>query len=460
MQRAFDIASLNVTVIGAARSGLSAARLLHRKGVSVFLTELSPATKYEEAARLLREDGIAHEFGSHSARVFAADLIVVSPGVPGDAPVIVEAERRGIPVISEIEVGAMFLDGPIIAVTGTNGKTTTTTLSGEICRAAGRNTLVAGNIGKAFTDALMDHEGPIDLAVLEISSFQLDTCVTFHPTTAAITTITPDHLNRYHGDFQEYVASKQRIFMNQTAQDHLIFNFDDPVVAGAVKSAASDLYPVSSMQRLSKGGWRENGSLMIDAGYGRELLVRVDDLQVHGRHNHMNVLMAGLAARLEGIGIDVIRQACMGFKGVEHRLEFICEVDGVRWINDSKATNVDSVVIALQSYRQPVVLIAGGRDKGAAYDPLFELIKDRVRAMVLIGEAAEKMEREFAPLTRVTRARDMMEAVNIARMAAQPGDIVMLSPACASFDMFDSFEHRGRVFKDCVHTFCREPMVA
>ncbi len=460
MQRAFDIASLNVTVIGAARSGLAAARLLHHKGVSVFLTELSPASKYAEAARLLQQDGVPHEFGQHSARVFAADLMVVSPGVPSDAPIIVEAERRGLPVISEIEVGAMFLDGPIIAVTGTNGKTTTTTLSGEICRAAGRETLVAGNIGKAFTDALFEHEGGIDIAVLEISSFQLDTCVTFHPTTAVITTITPDHLNRYHGDFQEYAASKQRIFMNQNAQDHLIYNCDDPVVSNAIKTASADLFPVSSMQRLNRGGWRENGSLVIDAGYGKELLARVDDLQVYGRHNYMNVLMAGLAARLEGIGIDVIRHAVMEFKGVEHRLEFVCEVDGVRWINDSKATNVDSVVIALQSYRQPVVLIAGGRGKGASYEPLFEHVKEKVRAMVLIGEAAEEMEREFAPLTRVTRARDMLEAVNIARMAAQPGDIAMLSPACASFDMFNNFEQRGVVFKECVHTFCREPLVA
>ncbi|MDX9757533.1 MAG: UDP-N-acetylmuramoyl-L-alanine--D-glutamate ligase [Bacteroidota bacterium] len=460
MQRAFDIASMNVTVIGAARSGLAAARLLHQKGGRVFLTEFSPAEAFAESARILREEGIPHEFGGHSARVFAADMVVVSPGVPSDAPVVVEAERRGLPVISEIEVGTMFLDGPIIAVTGTNGKTTTTTLCGEICDAAGRNTLVAGNIGRAFTDALRAHAGAIDIAVLEVSSFQLDTCLTFHPSTAVITTITPDHLNRYHGDFQEYVASKQRIFMNQCAQDHLIYNHDDPVVSGAIKTAAAELFPVSAILRLGRGGWRENGSLMIDAGFGKELLARVDDLQVYGRHNYMNVLMAGLAARLEGIGIEVIRQACMEFRGVEHRLEFVCEVDGVRWINDSKATNVDSVVIALQSYRQPVVLIAGGRDKGASYEPLFDLIRERVRAMVLIGEAAEKMEREFAPHTRVTRARDMSEAVNIARMAAQPGDVAMLSPACASFDMFENFEQRGQIFKECVHTFCREPLVA
>ncbi len=460
MQRAFDIASLNVTVIGAARSGLAAARLLHRKGVSVFLTELSPAEKYPEASKLLADEAVPHEFGGHSDRVFSADIIVVSPGVPSDAPIILEAERRGMPVISEIEVGAMFVDGPIIAVTGTNGKTTTTALTGEICAASGRRTLLAGNIGFAFTDALLERNEPIDISVLEISSFQLDTCVSFHPTTAVLTTITPDHLNRYHGSFEEYVASKQRIFMNQNSSDHLIYSADNPVVETAVKQASSQLFPVSVMQRLKRGGWRENGHLVLDAGYGPDVLARVDDLQIRGAHNHMNVLMAALAARLEGIPMDVIRQSVISFRGVEHRLEFVIELDGVTWVNDSKATNVDSVVIALQSYKQPVVLIAGGRDKGTSYEPMLDLVREKVHTMVLIGEAGDRMEAAFARATRVTRARDMQEAVNIARAAARPGDVAMLSPGCASFDMYDNFEHRGRVFKECVRTFCREPMVA
>jgi UDP-N-acetylmuramoylalanine--D-glutamate ligase len=459
MQRAFDIASLNVTVIGAARSGLAAARLLKRKGVTVFLTELSPEQKYPEAARIMREEGIPFEFGEHGDHVFDSDLIVVSPGVPSDAPVLRMAERLGMPVISEIEVGAMFLDGPIIAITGTNGKTTVTTLTGDICLGARPRSLVAGNIGTAFTDAIFHHEGPIEMAVLEISSFQLDTCVTFHPTTSVITTITPDHLHRYHGSFQEYVSSKERVFMNQGPYDHLVYNYDDPVVTSAIRTARAELFPVSSLQRLQLGGWCENGSLVMDAGHGREVVALVKDLQVHGRHNHMNVLMSALAARLEGIAIDVIQRAVTAFKGVEHRLEFVCDLDGIKWINDSKATNVDSVVIALNSYKNPVVLIAGGRDKGTSYSPLVDIVKDRVRAMVLIGEAAERMEAVFAPVTRVTRARDMREAVNIARMAAQPGDIAMLSPACASFDMYENFEQRGHDFKECVHTFCPEPMV-
>jgi UDP-N-acetylmuramoylalanine--D-glutamate ligase len=460
MQRAFDIASLNVTVIGAARSGLAAARLLHRKGVSVFLTELSSAEHYPEAAQALTNERIPHEFGTHSDRVYAADIIVVSPGVPSDAPVLMEAARRGMPVISEIEVGAMFIDGPMIAVTGTNGKTTTTTLAGEICSAAGRQTLLAGNIGLAFTDALLQQKQPVDITVLEISSFQLDTCVSFHPTTAIITTITPDHLNRYHGSFAEYVASKQRIFMNQNASDHLIYSVDNPVVVTAVKTAPSQLHPVSTTRRLTRGGWRENGHLVVNIGFGNEIAAGIDDLQIQGAHNQMNVLMAALAARLEGISMDMIRPAILAFRGVEHRLEFVIEMDGVAWINDSKATNVDSVITALKSYKQPVVLIAGGRDKGTSFEPLLELVRERVHTMVLIGEAADRMEALFERVTRVTRARDMQEAVNIARAAARPGDLAMLSPGCASFDMYDDFEHRGRAFKECVRTFYREPMVA
>jgi len=316
---------------------------------------------------------------------------------------------------------------------------------------------VAGNIGKAFTDALYEHQGAIDIAVLEISSFQLDTCATFHPTTAVITTITPDHLNRYHGSFQEYVASKQRIFMNQNAQDNLIYVCDDPVVSAAIKTASAELFPVSSIQRLNKGGWRENGSLVIDAGFGRELLARVEDLQVYGRHNYMNVMMADFRR-----GSRVWHRCDPQCGHAIQRRRAIGSNSFAKWMACAGST-IRSDECRQRCDRPPelppaVVLIAGGRDKGASYDPLLELVREKVRAMVLIGEAAEQMERIFAPVTKVTRARDMLEAVNIARMAAQPGDVGLLSPACASFDMYDNFEHRGEVFKQCVHTFCREPL--
>jgi UDP-N-acetylmuramoylalanine--D-glutamate ligase len=455
MQHAFDISSLTVTVIGAARSGVAAALLLRARGVPVFLSEYGPAARCGDAAARLQADGIPSEFGGHSERVHEADLLVVSPGVPGDAPVLLEAERRGIPVISEVELGTMFLDVPIVALTGTNGKTTTTTLTGLIYEAGGMRPMVAGNIGRAFCAAIMEQGSETGAAVLEVSSFQLDTCVSFHPHIAAITTITPDHLYRYHGDFMEYVASKQRIFMNQGADDFLIYNYDDVVVDGAVKTARAQVMPVSSMQRLRRGGWLQEGQLVLDTGDGRESIAHVDELQVQGRHNYQNVLMASLAGRLGGVTMDAVREAVRAFRGVEHRLEFVCDIDGVSWINDSKATNVDSVVIALQSVRRPVILIAGGRDKGAPYDPLFDLVREKVRSMILIGEAADRLEHAFAGRTTIVRARDMQEAVNVARVAARPGDVALLSPACASFDMYESFEHRGRDFKECVRSLCK-----
>ena len=455
MQRVFDIESLKVTVVGAARSGLSAARLLKSRNGSVFLTELSPEEKYAEAASILRAEGIAHEFGGHSDRVFDADLIVVSPGVPSDSPILLKAEKRAMPIISEIELGTVFFQKPVVAITGTNGKTTTTTLTGEMFSAGRQNPMVAGNIGIAFTQAIREQGTDPEIAVLEISSFQLDTCVSFHPNTAAITTITPDHLYRYHGDFREYIASKQRIFMNQTQDDFLIYNHDDVIVENAVKIARSTLVPVSSLQRLSFGGWLQDGALCLNTGGGTEQIVHTDQLQIQGRHNYNNVLMSALAARLNGVSLEDIERAALAFRGVEHRLEMVCEANGVSWVNDSKATNVDSVVIALQSFRKPVVLIAGGRDKGTSYEPLFDLVRERVTHMILIGEAADRLEQEFADKTNVVRARDMQEAVNIARAAAHPGEIALLSPACASFDMYESYEHRGKVFKECIQTFCK-----
>jgi UDP-N-acetylmuramoylalanine--D-glutamate ligase len=454
MQRVFDIESLKVTVVGAARSGLSAARLLKSRNGNVFLTELSPEEKYSEAAAILRDEQIPHEFGGHSDRVFDADLIVVSPGVPSDSPILQKAEKRAMPIISEIELGTVFFQKPAVAITGTNGKTTTTTLTGEMMAAGGRSTMVAGNIGIAFTQAIREQGTDADIAVLEISSFQLDTCVSFRPGTAAITTITPDHLYRYHGDFREYIASKQRIFMNQTKDDFLIYNHDDVIVESAVKMARSTLVPVSSLQRLSFGGWLQDSGLWLNIGDGAEQIVHTEQLQIQGRHNYNNVLMSALAARLNGVALDDITRAALAFRGVEHRLELVCEMNGVSWVNDSKATNVDSVVIALQSFRKPVVLIAGGRDKGTSYEPLFDLVRERVKHMILLGEAADRLQKEFADKTTVVRARDMQEAVNIARAAANPGDIALLSPACASFDMYESYEHRGKVFKECIKAFC------
>jgi UDP-N-acetylmuramoylalanine--D-glutamate ligase len=439
----------NYSVIGAARSGIAAALFLKAKGVGVFLSEAGPEEKFTAAAKLLGAAGIDCEFGGHGSRVQEADVLVVSPGVPSDAPVVLTALHRGVEVISEIELGARSFTGRVVGITGTNGKTTTTALAGEIFRQAGRRTIVAGNIGAAFCDALLA-QPDAEVAVLEVSSFQLDHCSSFHPQVAMITTLTPDHLYRYNGSFEEYTASKQRVFMNQNSDDALIYNADGRDLAAAVLPARSRLLPVSTAGALSAGGWVEDGVLLIDCGEGREAIADAASLQIRGRHNHANILMAALAARSLGVPAADVAVAVAAFRGVEHRLEQIRKLDGVEWINDSKATNVDSVVIALESMTRPVVLIAGGRDKGSPYDPLFELIRAKVKNIILLGEAADRMEAAFTGLAGLHRVASMEDAVALGRDLAAPGDTVLLSPACASFDMFDSFEHRGEVFSAAV----------
>lgn len=446
----FDIATAQISVIGAARSGRAAVRLLRQKGAAVLLSDAGPAEKQAEVLEEMARLGAAVEFGGHSERVFDANLIVVSPGVPSDSPVLVEAATRGIPVISEIELGSIFCKAPIAGITGTNGKTTTTTLAGEIFRAAGLRTMVAGNIGHAFCDAVLETGGDADVAVLEVSSFQLDHCVSFRPEVAVLTTITPDHLNRYGGRFEDYVASKQRIFRMQYAEDALIFNADNEETVDAIAPAIARRFGTSVQRVLERGGWMEARTLYLNVGDGPERIASIDELHLRGRHNYMNILMAALTARLRGVPIATISDAVRAFEGVEHRLEFVRRLDDVTYINDSKATNVDSVVIALQSFHQQIVLIAGGRDKDSPYDPLFPLLADKVRAAVLIGEATERMAEAFQGYTEVHRASSMPDAVTEARRIAKPGEIVLLSPACASFDMFDNFEHRGLVFKRLV----------
>ncbi|MDH7516018.1 MAG: UDP-N-acetylmuramoyl-L-alanine--D-glutamate ligase [Bacteroidota bacterium] len=443
-----EIRRSRVSVIGAARSGVAAARLLKDLGTDVLVSEVNPEDSCPLAAEL-HALGIAAEFGGHSPRVFEANLLVVSPGVPSDAPVLQDAARHGIPVVSEIELAAMFCPAPIAAVTGTNGKTTTTALTGEIFRAAGWKAIVAGNIGYAFSEALLELRNP-QIAVLEVSSFQLDFTARFHPAVAVITNLTPDHLGRYQGDFRRYVESKQRVFRNQGPTDALVYNDDDPHTVLAVQPATATLYPTSVKRLLQRGGWMEGRTLVADIGEGRETIASIDELPLRGRHNYMNVLQAALTARMFGIPPAVVSEAVRSFRGVEHRLEFVRNLDGVQYVNDSKATNVDSVVIALESIQQPVILIAGGRDKGSPYDPLLPLIEEKVRAVVLIGEAAERMARAFAGKTEIHRTASLNEAVQCARNLAKPGDVVLLSPACASFDMFENFEHRGLAFKRCV----------
>ena len=447
-----DISQLRnkrISVIGAARSGLAVAKLLQSQGSLVFVSDTTGPENLKTEAQVLDELGIAHELGGHSDRVYDCSLIVVSPGVPSNAPVIVEARTRGLHVVSEVEVASWFCRSPIIAITGSNGKTTTTTLIGRILGDAKKKHAVAGNIGTAFSSVVLEL-APTDLAVLEISSFQLDHCESFRPRISAIMNITQNHMDRYDHSMELYAGSKARIFMNQRDDDALIYDADDEQTVRIVQSARCRRIPFSIRQRYTEGAFVENG-IMVTALEGKRTgVISVDDISIKGPHNLYNAMAAALVGQLTGIGTASIRATLKNFKGVEHRQEFVREVNGVRYFNDSKATSVEAVWYALQAYDQPIVLMLGGRDKGNDYSRILDLVQKHVRAIVAMGESAEKVETAFSGTTPVRRAHSIDEAVQLAQSLAQREDVVLLSPACASFDWFENYEQRGRVFKELV----------
>lgn len=438
----------NVSVIGAARSGVGAAALLRSKGANVFVSDVRPAGELGPYLDQLRQLGIPFEAGGHSERVYECSMMVLSPGVPSNAPVVLEAKRRKIEVVSELEVASWYCRGPIVAITGTNGKTTTTTLVGRILGDAKKKHVVAGNIGQAFSSVVLELD-QTTAAVLEVSSFQLDHCVTFHPAIAVILNITPDHMDRYNNSMELYAASKARIFMNQTSDDALIFDVDDEWTNRTVQKAPSRLFGFSVREK-GCAACVEDGMLVTTIDSRRTEIVPVGEISIKGIHNLYNAMAATLAGQLLGVSPASIRATLRNFKGVEHRLEEVRELDGVRYVNDSKATNVDSVWYALQAFREPIVLLLGGRDKGNDYTKLYDLVRERVRAIVAIGESAPKVEAAFGPIKPVVIAHSMEEAVKLARSLAHTGDVVLLSPACASFDWFKNYEHRGQVFKELV----------
>lgn len=428
------------------------AALLARNGAAVFVSDSAPAASLERTKRELEALGIPAEFGGNTARVFDADVVVVSPGVPSSAPPVLGAAARGLPVMSEVEVASWFCPAPVLAVTGTNGKTTTTALLGRIFADAKRPCAVGGNIGTAFSQ-IVDEVTAEGTAILEISSFQLDHIVSFRPRVSVILNITPDHLDRYDRSFEKYIASKSRIFENQRRGDTLIYNEDDPVTRTAVQGGVHPevtVLPFSRERELPEGAFLRNGTVMIAReGTGTEV-VKAEEISIPGAHNLLNAMAAALAAHVTEIPVASMRATLRNFPGVEHRLEFVRELDGIEYVNDSKATNVDSVWYALQSFRKPLVLLLGGRDKGNDYSRLRDLVREHVRALVAIGESAEKVRLAFQGIVPVTVCGSMEEAVRTARRLAERGDVVLLSPACASFDWFENFEHRGRVFKDLV----------
>lgn len=447
-----DVAKLRhtkISIIGAARSGVAAAKLLKSQHAKVFVSDKEPGENIP-GSESLESLGIQHELGRHSERVFECSLMVISPGVPSRAPVVLEAQKRGIKVVSELEAASWFCRSPIVAVTGSNGKTTTTTLIGRMLGDAKKKHAVAGNIGTAFSSVVLEL-AETDVAVLEVSSFQLDHCETFRPAVSLILNITPDHMDRYENSMNLYSASKTRVFMNQQATDSLVYGADDEWATKAAATAACRKFAFSAKKMSAEGAFVEGGKLVTLLNGQRTEVIAANEISIKGVHNLYNSMAATVAAQLVGVGPASIRATLRNFKGVEHRLEFVREVTGVRYVNDSKATNVDSVWYALQAFEVPIVLLLGGRDKGNEYSKLAALVRKQVRAIVAIGESADKVEKAFTGIVSVQRATSMDAAVKAAQRLAQKGDVVLLSPACASFDWFQNYEQRGKVFKELVN---------
>jgi UDP-N-acetylmuramoylalanine--D-glutamate ligase len=450
-----DLQNKRVLVVGLGKSGVASALFLKSRGVRVTVSDSKSEAELRDEILLLLEHGITVETGGHGDRTFRGqDLIVVSPGVPVDAPQLVQARSLGEPVIGEIELAAQFLAGPIVAITGANGKTTTTSLAGEIVAAGKFPTLVGGNIGTPAI-SFVDQAGPATWIVLEISSFQLETIVEFRPRIAVILNITPDHLDR-HKTFANYANAKARVFENQRADDFTVLNADDATTAGLSGRTRAQLFWFSRKKDTEKGAFVRGAQIYFRDGQSEREIMPLAEVPLKGAHNLENVLAAVSIGMLVGCQPDEIRQAVRIFKAVEHRLEFVTRFAGVEYYNDSKATNVDATIKALEAFpaddHPHLHLILGGKDKGSDYTVLNDLLRQRVKRVYTIGAAAAKIESQIQGAAEIEHAETLENAVRRASELAAPGDVVLLAPACASFDQFQSYEHRGRVFKETVHS--------
>jgi len=451
-----ELKDKRVLVVGLGKSGVASALFLKARGARVTVSDTKSGDELRNEIPALLDHGITVETGGHGERTFRGqDLIVVSPGVPVDAPMLVQARAMGEAVIGEIELAARFLPGPIVAITGSNGKTTTTTLTGEILAADGIPTLVGGNIGTPAI-SLVERATRETAIVLEVSSFQLETIQTFHPKIAVVLNVTPDHLDR-HRTFEAYVDAKARIFENQRGDDFAVLNEDDPTCVTMAARTKAQVFWFSRQKEVKLGAWVREGQILFRDGRGlqknaqREIML-VSEIPLKGAHNLENVLAAVCAGALMGCAPEKIRQAVRDFKAVEHRLEFVATIRGVDYYNDSKATNVDATIKALESFPANIHLILGGKDKGSDYSVLNELLRQRVKRVYTIGAAAEKIESQIVSPkgggVEVVHAETLENAVRKANAVAEPGDVVLLAPACASFDQFKNYEQRGQVFKE------------
>ena len=453
-----------VLVVGMARSGMAAARLLASRGAMVIANDMKPESEMRNAADELRKLGVMLSLGGHPESLFGnADLIVLSPGVPVDLPALEAGRLAGVEIISEPELAGRFMRGRMIGVTGSNGKTTVTTLIGELMRAAGAEVIVGGNIGTPLT-SLVERSTEQTWIVAELSSFQLEMISSLRLNVAVVTNITPDHLDR-HGSFANYMRAKHRIFSNQEKNDRAILNGHDRGVADMVAKlgvTSGKVYFSAHGPKTQSGEaaeiYVEDGrictTMMADDRRETEA-IRLDEIPLPGMHNVENVMTA-LAATLCAMETTVkdlpaLCETIKRFKGVEHRIEYVAEIDGIKFYNDSKATNVDSTIKALEAFEKNIIVILGGKDKGSDYSSLSPLIRDRVKQVILIGAASDKIAEQLEGSGPMRRAKSMQDAVLSAMEVATAGDTVLLAPACASFDMFDNYEHRGRVFKEAVY---------
>jgi UDP-N-acetylmuramoylalanine--D-glutamate ligase len=417
-------------------------------GATVTATDERPETELAETAEKLRAAGVKLELGGHvDASFLGQDLIVVSPGVPANLPALQAARKKHIPVWSEIELAWRFLRGKLVAITGSNGKTTTTTLVAHILKTSNIPTLIGGNIGTPLL-ALVETSTDPTVTVAEISSFQLETIEAFRPEIGVLLNLTPDHLDR-HGAFEEYAHAKMRMFENQLERDIAVLNADDPEITKRMP-AKPQIFWFSRQKRVANGAFLRDDEIIFRNEGSETVLVRRDQIPLRGEHNVENVLAACAAAYLAGATPPAISNGVKSFRGVEHRLEFVAEILGVQFYNDSKATNVDAAVKAIQAFPGPLLVILGGKDKGSPYTPLRDLLHERARLALLIGEAAEKIASDLQGAVEMNHARTLERAVEIAIERAQPGDTVLLAPACSSFDQFENYEQRGRVFKELV----------
>lgn len=440
-------------VLGAAESGIGAALLGKQQGWDVFVSD--GGSIKEQYKNTLQDAGIAFEEGGHTqGKVLNANCLVKSPGIPEKAEIMKQVRAAGIEVCSEIEFGYRYKgDSKIIAITGSNGKSTTTKLTHHLLKDAGYDAALVGNIGYSFARQIA--EKPHQWYVMEISSFQLDDIHLFRPDVAVLLNITPDHLDRYDYKFENYIASKFRIAENQQAEDYFIINKDDQVITNYLSTHSFNSHPInftmSEQLQANEGGYISGTDMHIQFG-GEDLNMSIHDLALKGKHNQSNSMAAGISARIAGIRKEKIRESFSSFEGLEHRLEFVATVRGVDFINDSKATNVNSVWFALESMTRPTILILGGQDKGNDYNEIMELVEEKVKAIVCMGIDNAPIHAAFSEKIRtIVDTKSAMEAVQAAYALAEKGDAVLLSPACASFDLFKNYEDRGAQFKDAVH---------